>query len=146
MNPAALLPVLLVLAAGGMIAMQAPTNALLARQFDTIGFPTFIALDRNGTEIWRMPAKDDPSPVIDLKLYQPSEFISLLEILKGAEMPTTGLLWDAHHTVVAGKEPPADTFKQLSRYIRHTHLKDSKPEGKDVRYVLTGTGTLHRRA
>lgn len=67
---------------------------------------------------------------------------TLLEILKGAEMPTTGLLWDAHHTVVAGKEQPADTFKQLGRYIRHTHLKDSKPEGKEVRYVLTGTGTV----
>jgi transporter family-2 protein len=31
MNPAALLPVVLVLAAGGLIAMQAPTNAILAR-------------------------------------------------------------------------------------------------------------------
>jgi len=67
---------------------------------------------------------------------------TLLEILKGAEMPTTGLLWDAHHTVVAGKERPADTFKQLGRYVRHTHLKDSKPEGSGVRYVLTGTGTV----
>jgi sugar phosphate isomerase/epimerase len=66
----------------------------------------------------------------------------LLEILKGAEMPTTGLLWDAHHTVVAGKEEPAYTFKQLGRYIRHTHLKDSKPDEKGVRYVLTGTGTV----
>lgn len=41
MNPAALLPVLLVLAAGGMIAMQAPTNALLARAG---GSPVLAAL------------------------------------------------------------------------------------------------------
>lgn len=67
---------------------------------------------------------------------------TLLEIMKGAEMPTVGLLWDAHHTVVAGKEAPAETFKQLGRYVRHTHLKDSRPEGTDVRYVLTGTGTV----
>ena len=67
---------------------------------------------------------------------------TLLEIMKGAEMPTVGLLWDAHHTVVAGKEKPAETFKQLGRYVRHTHLKDSRPEGADVRYVLTGTGTV----
>ena len=26
--------------------------------------------------------------------------------------------------------------------MRHTHLKDSKPEGADRRYVLTGTGEV----
>ncbi|HEV2596155.1 MAG TPA: DMT family transporter [Sphingomicrobium sp.] len=41
MNPAALLPILLVLAAGGFIAMQAPTNALLARAG---GSPVLAAL------------------------------------------------------------------------------------------------------
>ncbi|HVN81148.1 MAG TPA: sugar phosphate isomerase/epimerase family protein [Terriglobia bacterium] len=67
---------------------------------------------------------------------------TLLKILKGAEMPSVGLLWDTHHTFVSGKESPATTFSQLGRYVRHTHLKDSKPEGTDVRYVLTGTGTI----
>lgn len=52
------------------------------------------------------------------------------------------LLWDAHHTVVASKEAPADTFKELGSWVRHTHLKDSRPEGDGVRYVLTGTGTV----
>ena len=67
---------------------------------------------------------------------------TLLEILKGAEMPSVGLLWDAHHTVVEGKEEPAGTFRRLGGYVRHTHLKDSRPEGGAVRYVLTGTGTV----
>jgi sugar phosphate isomerase/epimerase len=52
------------------------------------------------------------------------------------------LLWDAHHTFVAGKEAPADTWKSLGRYVRHTHLKDSKPEGAERRYVLTGSGEV----
>jgi sugar phosphate isomerase/epimerase len=52
------------------------------------------------------------------------------------------LLWDAHHTFVAGKESPADTWKALGRYVRHTHLKDSVPQGDDRRYVLTGTGQV----
>jgi sugar phosphate isomerase/epimerase len=52
------------------------------------------------------------------------------------------LLWDAHHTVVSSKEAPADTFRELGTWVRHTHLKDSRPEGDDVRYVLTGTGTV----
>ena len=67
---------------------------------------------------------------------------SLLEILKGAAMPTVAFLWDAHHTCVAGKESPADTFKALGSFVRHTHLKDSRPEGTGVRYVLTGAGTV----
>jgi sugar phosphate isomerase/epimerase len=52
------------------------------------------------------------------------------------------LLWDAHHTFVAGKESPAETWTNLGRYVRHTHLKDSKPEGTQRRYVLTGTGEV----
>jgi sugar phosphate isomerase/epimerase len=67
---------------------------------------------------------------------------TLLEILTGADRPNVALLWDAHHTVVAGKEAPADTWRQVGRYVRHVHLKDSKPEGKEVRYVLTGAGNV----
>jgi sugar phosphate isomerase/epimerase len=56
--------------------------------------------------------------------------------------PGAALLWDAHHTVVASKEAPADTYRELGAWVRHTHLKDSRPEGADVRYVLTGNGTV----
>ncbi len=54
----------------------------------------------------------------------------------------SALLWDAHHTVVASKEAPADTYRELGAWVRHTHLKDSRPQGADVRYVLTGDGTV----
>jgi len=67
---------------------------------------------------------------------------SLLEILQKADSPNVALLWDAHHTFVAGKEEPEDTVRQLGRYIRHVHLKDSVPAGNDRRYVLTGTGQV----
>jgi sugar phosphate isomerase/epimerase len=67
---------------------------------------------------------------------------TLLRLLKGVGMDTVALLWDAHHTFVAGKEPPAKTFDTMKAYIRHTHLKDSRPEGNGVRYVLTGQGTV----
>ena len=56
------------------------------------------------------------------------------------------LLWDAHHTFVAGHEPPADTYAALGTWIRHTHLKDSTPQGADRRYVLTGTGEVPIRS
>ncbi len=67
---------------------------------------------------------------------------ALLEILQRADSPNVALLWDAHHTFVSGKEQPEHTVRQLGRYIRHTHLKDSVPAGNDRRYVLTGTGEV----
>jgi len=66
----------------------------------------------------------------------------LLEILNGVGRPEVALLWDAHHTFVAGKESPAETWRALGPFVRHTHLKDSRPEGDGVRYVLTGEGTV----
>jgi sugar phosphate isomerase/epimerase len=63
-------------------------------------------------------------------------------IFKGVGSDAFLLLWDAHHTFVAGQEQPADTWKSLGKYVRHTHLKDSKPEGAERRYVLTGSGEV----
>ena len=69
----------------------------------------------------------------------------IIPILEGAKSKNVAFLWDAHHTCVEG-EKPADTFQQLGKYTRHTHLKDSLPiPGKpkdDRRYVLTGTGDI----
>jgi sugar phosphate isomerase/epimerase len=68
---------------------------------------------------------------------------SLREILEAADSPDVALLWDAHHTYVSGKEQPEDTVRQLGRWVRHTHLKDSVPAGvAGRRYVLTGTGDV----
>jgi sugar phosphate isomerase/epimerase len=71
----------------------------------------------------------------------------LTEILTGVNDDSFALLWDAHHTFVAGHEAPADTYAKLGRWVRHTHLKDSRPAGdaakpEDRRYVLTGTGEV----
>jgi sugar phosphate isomerase/epimerase len=67
---------------------------------------------------------------------------TVVELMKGAAMDTVGLVWDAHHTFAAGREQPAATWAALKPWVRHTHLKDSKPEGAAVRYVLTGAGTV----
>ncbi len=68
---------------------------------------------------------------------------TLAEILRraGAE-DHVGLLWDAHHTYVEGRERPEDTLRQLGRFIRHVHLKDSVPADGGRRYVLTGEGDI----
>jgi len=67
---------------------------------------------------------------------------TVLEMMKKTNMPDVGLLWDTHHTCIAGKEEPAETFRLLGPYVRHVHLKDSVPSGSGERYVLTGTGKV----
>jgi sugar phosphate isomerase/epimerase len=60
----------------------------------------------------------------------------------GVASDAFAILWDAHHTYVAAKEPPAQTYAALGKWVRHTHLKDSKPAGTERRYVLTGEGDV----
>ena len=66
----------------------------------------------------------------------------LEEVLIGVGSDAFALLWDAHHTFVAGRETPAETYRRLGPFVRHTHLKDSRPEGDGRRYVLTGEGDV----
>ena len=74
-----------------------------------------------------------------------TESATIARMVKMADSRGIGVLWDTHHTWVAGKEQPGDTFKTLGSYVRHVHIKDSVPEGKDVRYVLPGQGKLPLR-
>jgi sugar phosphate isomerase/epimerase len=62
----------------------------------------------------------------------------IYKILSSVNMPEVALLWDTRHTVVTGGEMPADTWKKLGKWVRHTHIKDSVGE----KYVLPGTGTV----
>jgi sugar phosphate isomerase/epimerase len=64
------------------------------------------------------------------------------EVLQRADSPHVGLLWDAYHTFVGSNEDPESTVRNLYRWIRHTHLKDSVGTGNDRKYVLTGQGNI----
>jgi sugar phosphate isomerase/epimerase len=66
----------------------------------------------------------------------------LKDVLARIGTAEVGLLWDAHHTVAVGGETPAYTFDQIGSRVRHTHLKDSIPDGSERRYVLTGKGQI----
>ncbi|MGB7845064.1 MAG: sugar phosphate isomerase/epimerase family protein [Candidatus Acidiferrum sp.] len=67
---------------------------------------------------------------------------TLKEVLTRADSKSVALLWDAHHTFADGREQPEHTVAELGRWIRHTHLKDSVPAGKERNYVLTGKGDV----
>ena len=66
----------------------------------------------------------------------------LKQVLIEADHPNALLLWDAHHTFIDGHEEPEFTVRELGKWIRHTHLKDSVPLDGDRHYVLTGKGDV----
>ena len=66
----------------------------------------------------------------------------LREVLTRAASDHVALLWDAHHTFADGKEDAEFTVSQLGKWIGHTHLKDSVPDGNGRKYVLTGRGDV----
>lgn len=56
-----------------------------------------------------------------------------------------GIIWDSHHTWRLGGESPRESWSQLSRWIRHVHVKDSiaKPSARHpFTYVLPGEGEM----
>jgi len=67
---------------------------------------------------------------------------TLKDVFRRAASDHAALLWDAHHTFATSSEEPEFTVKQLGKWIRHTHIKDSVGTGEDRKYVLTGRGTV----
>ena len=63
-------------------------------------------------------------------------------VMKRAESPYVGVLWDTHHPYRTSGESVEITIKQLRPWIWHTHFKDSLPEGDGHRYVLPGQGDV----
>src|SRR5882757_2650891 len=53
----------------------------------------------------------------------------LHHIMQAAEHPNTGMVWDIYNMWSVTKEPPAQVYEKLKKYIRHTHIKDGKTSG-----------------
>ncbi len=64
----------------------------------------------------------------------------LAHIMKAAEHPNVGLVWDVVNMWSITREPPQTVYDKLKKYIRHAHIKDANiVNGKDE-YVLLGKG------
>jgi sugar phosphate isomerase/epimerase len=66
----------------------------------------------------------------------------LLLIMDAARHPHTGLVWDVSNMWTITKEPPAEVYQKLKKYIRHTHIKDASLSGDKLQYVLLGEGEV----
>lgn len=64
----------------------------------------------------------------------------LQKIMQAAANPHVGLVWDIVNMWSVTKEPPAQVYAVLKKYIYHTHIKDLKViEGKE-QYTFLGEG------
>ncbi|QHV95156.1 sugar phosphate isomerase/epimerase family protein [Spirosoma endbachense] len=64
----------------------------------------------------------------------------LVSMMNGAKSPKVGLIWDVFNMWSVTKEPPADVYKKLKPYIRHTHIKDAKLIDGKFHYTSLGQG------
>jgi len=65
----------------------------------------------------------------------------LAGVLERVQAENVGVLWDLHHPFRMGGESPAQSYRNIGRYVCCTHVKDSKPTD-DEGYVpvLPGEG------
>lgn len=61
-------------------------------------------------------------------------------IMRSAEHPNVGLIWDIYNMWTVTKESPKEVYKKLKKYIRHIHLKDAQHRDGKEHYVLLGEG------
>jgi sugar phosphate isomerase/epimerase len=66
----------------------------------------------------------------------------LQQVMQAAGSEHLGLIWDISNMWTVTKEPPAEAYKALKQYIRHTHIKDARLDGDKLIYALLGQGEV----
>jgi sugar phosphate isomerase/epimerase len=66
----------------------------------------------------------------------------LKQVMEAAEHPHSGLVWDISNMWTVTKEPPAEVYELLKKYIRHTHIKDANIVDGKIAYTLLGRGAV----
>jgi len=66
----------------------------------------------------------------------------LEKVMKAAEHPHVGMVWDVTNMWIKTKESPTMAYQKLKKYIHHTHIKDAKIVDGKIQYVLLGQGEV----
>lgn len=64
----------------------------------------------------------------------------LKQIMEAAATTHAGLIWDVVNMWAVTKQPPAQVYGELKKYIRHVHLKDLSIVDGKAHYVRFSTG------
>lgn len=66
----------------------------------------------------------------------------LEKIMQATAHPNVGLIWDISNMWTVTKEPPAEAYKVLKKYIHHTHIKDAAMVDGKLQYKFLGQGEV----
>lgn len=66
----------------------------------------------------------------------------LKKVLDGVDSPFVAALWDMHHPYRFFAETPSETIKNIGKYIKYVHVKDSIMENGEISYRMMGEGDL----
>jgi len=62
------------------------------------------------------------------------------KVMKGANHPHVGLVWDVLNMWSITKEPPVTVYEKLKNYIYHAHIKNATLADGKINYVLLNKG------
>jgi len=66
----------------------------------------------------------------------------LAAIMQAVNHSHVGLVWDVANMWTITKEAPAEAYRTLQPYIRHTHIKDARLVNGKLQYTLLGQGEV----
>ncbi len=71
-----------------------------------------------------------------------ADTLRLKKLLEKVDSKNAAVLWDIHHPYRYFGETPETTVKNIGKYIRHIHVKDSVSRDGSVEYRLMGEGDM----
>ncbi|HWA35469.1 MAG TPA: sugar phosphate isomerase/epimerase family protein [Cyclobacteriaceae bacterium] len=66
----------------------------------------------------------------------------LEKVMKAAEHPHVGMIWDVCNMWIKTKESPKLVYSKLKKYIHHTHIKNAKLDGDKINYTFIRQGDV----
>ena len=66
----------------------------------------------------------------------------LEKVMQQSQHKNVGMVWDITNMWILTKESPAEAYKRLKKYIRHTHIKDAKMVEGKLQYTFLGKGEV----
>jgi sugar phosphate isomerase/epimerase len=69
----------------------------------------------------------------------------LVYVMEHVNNKKVGLIWDILNAWSVTKEPPADVYASISKYVHHVHIKDGLLKDGKVLYTLLGKGEAPMR-
>lgn len=72
-----------------------------------------------------------------------ADSVAMRAFMERVDHPNAGIIWDVHHTFRFFGEKPADTVRNIGKFVKHTHIKDSvKGRNGHITYMLSGYGDV----